>query len=126
MNIFKKLFSKKKDKNIESLDWGKSYYEHLYNKIVESCEKQTMTYYSVRGMFRHLPLRYDPNNANPEEINQIVDKCFKLLYDYCIEKNLIDTSITYEEFYDGKGLYDESYPISKWYGKNGPLGNLLD
>lgn len=98
---------------MESLDWGKSYYEHLYNNIVKSCGNETISYYSAKGMFRHLPLRYDPNNTYPEEINQIADKCFRALYDYCIKKTIICPDITFDEFYRGKGLYDDSYPIDK-------------
>lgn len=100
------------------------YYESVYQKLLKSTEDKSLTFHNAKERFKHLPLRY-VNNFLPEEVNQVVDKCFKLLYNYCIEKNLIDTSITYEEFYDGKGLYDKSYPISRWYGENGPLGNLL-
>lgn len=125
MNIFKKFFCRN-TKQKELTEGFISYYESIYNNIIESCEKGTMSYYSARGMFRHLPLRYDTNNTYPEEINQIADKCFKALYTYCTKKGIIEDNITYEEFYDGKGLYDESYPISRRYGKKGPLGNLLD
>lgn len=101
------------------------YYKSMHQKLLESSKKKSLTFLSAKGWFRHLPLRYT-NNYYPEEVNQVIDKCFKLLYDYCTNEHLIDSSITYEEFYDGKGLYDESYPISKWYKKDGPLGNLLD
>ncbi len=112
MGIFKKLFGKK-NKQEEFTKGFISYYKGIYNSIVKSCEKETMTYYSARGMFRHLPLRYDPNNTYPEEINQIADKCFRALYDYCIKKSIICPDITFDEFYRGKGLYDDSYPIDK-------------
>lgn len=90
-----------------------SYYNDIYNNIVESCDKETITFYSARGIFRHLPLRYDPDNSYPEELNQIVDKCFKTLYEYCIKKSIICSDITFDDFYRGKGLYDDSYPIDK-------------
>lgn len=112
MSIFKKFF-RKKNRQEELVQGFISYYEGIYSSIVESCEKETMDYYSARGMFRHLPLRYDTHNIYPEEINQIVDNCFKTLYAHCIKKSLIDSTITYEEFYRGKGLYDDSYPINK-------------
>lgn len=102
-----------------------NYYESMYQKLSESTKNKSLTFLGAKGWFRHLPLRY-ANNYYPEEVNQIIDNCFKLLYDYCIDEHLISSNITYNEFYNGKGLYDESYPISKWYGKNGPLGNLLD
>lgn len=116
MNIFKKLFHKKNEQErfIKELI---SHYENIYNNIVDSCEKETITYYSACGMFRHLPLRYDATNIYPEEINQIIDKCFKTLYNYCVKKNIIASNITYEEFYEGKGLYDKEYPISQRYRK---------
>lgn len=114
MNIFKKFFSKK-NKQEEFTKGFISYYKGIYDNIVESCKKGTMTYYSARGMFRHLPLRYDPNNTYPEEINKIVDKCFSTLYDYCIQKSIVAQDITFDEFYKGKGLYDESYPITNRY-----------
>lgn len=101
------------------------YYKSMYQKLSESSKNKSLTFLDAKEWFRHLPLRY-ANNYYPEEVNQIIDKCFKLLYDYSTNEHLIDSSITYEEFYDGKGLYDESYPISKWYKKDGPLGNLLD
>ncbi len=101
------------------------YYESIYQKLLVDIKDKDFTFHSAKIWFRHLPLRY-ASNYYPEEVNQIIDKCFRTLYKYCIEKELIDSAITYEEFYDGKGLYDESYPISKWYKKDGPLGNLLD
>lgn len=114
------------DKDAEkTLKMTYDYYESMYQKLSEITKNKSLTFLSAKGWFRHLPLRY-ANNYYPEEVNQVIDKCFKLLYGYCINEHLIDSNITYNEFYDGKGLYDESYPISKWYGKDGPLGNLLD
>lgn len=104
MNILKKLFHKE-NKQKEFTKGFISYYENIYNSIVESCGKGTMAYSSVRGMFRHLPLRYDSNKL-PEDIYKITDKCIKELYEYCIKKEFIDSNITYEEFYTGKGIYD--------------------
>lgn len=101
------------------------YYEHIYQDLVNHVENKGLTDQEAKDWFHHLPQRF-VNNYYPEEVNLIIDKCFKLLFKCCIEKNLIDSQITYDEFYDGKGLYDESYPLSKWYGKDGPLGNLLD
>lgn len=114
------------DKDAEkALKMTYDYYESMYQKLSESTKKKNLTFLSAKEWFRLLPLRY-ANNYYPKEVNQVIDKCFKLLYDYCINEHLIDSNITYKEFYDGKGLYDESYPISKWYKKDGPLGNLLD
>lgn len=106
MNILKKFFHKR-SKQEEITKEFISYYNGIYNNIVESCKKETITYYSARGIFRHLPLRHDPNNTYPEEINQIIDKCFTILYNYCIKENIIASDISYEEFYRGKGLYDK-------------------
>lgn len=112
MNIFKKLFHRE-NKSERFIEGFISYYKDIYNNIVENCEKETITYYSACGMFRHLPLRYYATNIYPEEVNQIVDKCFKTLYNYCIKKNIIASDISYEEFYEGKGLYDKEYPLSQ-------------
>lgn len=112
MNILKRLFWRK-DKQEEFTKGIVSYYNGLYDTIVERCKKETMTYYSVRCFFRHLPLRYATNNTYSEEINQIIDKCFKTLYKYCIKKSIICSDITFDDFYRGKGLYDDSYPIDK-------------
>lgn len=101
------------------------YYETMYQKLLKDTNGKNLTIYGAKGWFRHLPLRY-ANNYYPEKVNQIVDKCFKLLYSYCIKENLIHSSISYGEFYNGKGLYDKDYPISRWYKKGGPLGDLLD
>nr|DAP88772.1 MAG TPA: hypothetical protein [Crassvirales sp.] len=101
------------------------YYEHIYQDLVNHIENKGLTDQEAKDWFHCLPQRF-VNNYYPEEVDLIIDKCFKLLFECCIEKNLIDSKITYEEFYDGKGLYDEIYPISKWYKKDGPLGNLLD
>lgn len=105
-----------KDRQEEFIKGFISYYESIYSNIVESCKKETIGYYSARGIFRHLPLRYDRSNTYPEEINQIVDKCLRTLYDYCIKKSIIASDTTYEDFYEGKGLYDESYPMSRRFG----------
>ena len=113
MNIFKRFLRRKQNIQEGFVKEMVSYYESLYSQIVENCDKNPMTYYSARGMFRHLPLRYDPNNTYPEKINQIADKCFRTLYDYCIKKSIICPDITFDEFYRGKGLYDDSYPIDK-------------
>lgn len=114
------------DKDAEkALKMTYDYYESMHQELLESTKKKSLTFHSAKGWFRHLPLRYI-NNYYPEEVNQVIDNCFKLLYDYCINEHLIDSNITYNEFYDGKGLYNESYPISKWYKKDGPLENLLD
>lgn len=115
MNIFKKLFYREK-KSKRFIKGFISYYENIYNIIVDNCEKETMTYYSIKGMFRHLPLRYGSNKL-PEDIYQITDKCIKRLYEYCIKKEIIASNITYEEFYEGKGLYDKEYPLSQKYRK---------
>lgn len=100
------------------------YYESMCQKLLRGTENEGLTFSNAKNWFDTLPLRY-AENYYPEEVNQVIDKCFKLLYKYCIRENLIKSSITYEEFYDGKGLHDENYPISRWYGENGPLGKLL-
>lgn len=125
MNIFKKLFRKKdKKSNVEnegfSVNAIKEYFEKEYQIIAEQyqndgtkCQNDVIEYYSARNIFRHYPLRYDPNNTFPEEINLVIDKIFKTLYNYCIEKGIIASDISYDDFYKGKGLYDDTYPMDK-------------
>lgn len=120
MNIFKKLFKKKvKENNTDNnlLIAAKKYFENQYQDIEKQCKDSTITYYGAKSIFRHYPLRYDSQNENPEEINMIIDKIFKTLYNYCIEKKIIASDITYEDFYKGKGLYDESYPLDIYVKK---------
>lgn len=121
MNIFKKLFRKKaKESNKNegfSVNAIKEYFEKQYQDIAEWCEKGGVDYVDARCYFRHYPLRYDPNNTFPEEINLVIDKIFKTLYNYCIEKGIIASDISYNDFYKGKGLYDESYPMDKIHKK---------
>ena len=102
-----------------------NYYESVYQKLLEDTKNKGLTFSIAKDWFGNLPLRY-AKNYYPEEVNQVIDKSFKLLYNYCMQMKLIDSSISYEEFYDGKGLYDERYPISWWYSKDGPLGNITD
>ena len=90
-----------------------SYYLKIYENIEKSCQQGNLDFYGVRCFFRHLPLRYDSRNTYPEEINKIVDRCFKTLYDYCIKKSIIASDTTYEDFYEGQGLYDDSYSLLK-------------
>ena len=121
MGIFKKLFKKKvKESNTDNnfLIAAKEYFENQYRDIEKQCKDNTITYYGAKSIFRHYSLRYDPQNDNPEEINMIIDKIFKILYNYCIEKKIITTDITYEDFYKGKGLYDESYPMDKKFNNS--------
>lgn len=117
MNIFKKLFSKKakesNDKEGFQIAAIKDYFEKQYQDLAKQCQSGIVKYHSARSTFRHYPLRYDPSNTFPEEINLVIDKIFKTLYDYCIEKGIIASDISYDDFYKGKGLYDESYPMDK-------------
>lgn len=109
----------------KALDNTCKHYKSIYKKILSSISHKDLTFLNAKEWFKNLPLRY-ANNYYPEEVNQVIDECFKLLYDYCIKEQIIDSNITYVEFYDGKGLCNEDYPISRWYGENGPLGRLLD
>lgn len=93
-------------------EWAIPYYEDIYNCIKRDIDKDILSFYSVRSYFRHLPLRYTQKDL-PEEIHQVVDKCFHALYDYSIKKHIIDKNITYDDFYNGKGVYDESFPMSE-------------
>lgn len=118
MNIFKKLFRKKsKESKTENKGFQVAaiveYFENQYQDIAELCERGGVNYIDTRCYFRHYPLRYDPNNTFPEEVNQVMDKIFQTLYKYCIEKHIIASDISYDDFYKGKGLYDEAYPMDK-------------
>lgn len=74
MNIFKKLFRKKiKESNKNegfSVNAIKEYFKKEYQIIAEryqtngvKCQNDVIEYYSARNIFRHYPLRYDPNNT---------------------------------------------------------------
>ena len=127
MNIFKRLFRKKaKESNKNegfSVNAIKEYFEKQYQDLTEQCQDDIIKYHSARNTFRHYPLRYDPSNTFPEEINLVIDKIFKTLYNHCIEKGIIASDISYDDLYKGKGLYDESYPMDK---KHPMIEQLLD
>lgn len=123
MNILRKIFHKEKKQEFNG-DM-KIYYRNLYLDLQEAIRKNKIDFYAAKGWFIHLPLRYANNTFN-EKVNLIVDDCYKLLYEYCIKKRIINSNITYEEFYEGKGLYDKDYPISQIYMKHYPLRRLLD
>ena len=127
MGILKKnLFIKKKKGQLFNGDM-KIYYENIYLELQESIKKGKIDFYSAKGWFCHLPLRYTPNNNYLEEVNLIIDGCIKILYKYCIKKGIINANITFEKFYEGMGLCDREYPRSVFYKEHPlPLGKLVD
>ena len=124
MNIIRKIFCKKEKRQEFNGDM-RIYYKNLYLDLQNAIKRNKVDFYTAKGWFIHLPLRY-ANNTFSEEVNLIVDACYKLLYNYCIEKAIINSNITYEEFYEGKGLYDKEYPMSRKYSKFDPTLDLLD
>lgn len=125
MNILRRIFHKKEKRQEFNGDM-KIYYRNLYLDLKDSIEKGKIDLYSAKGWFRHLPARYIPNNFYTEEVNLIIDDCFKILYDYCIKEKIISSYITFEDFYEGKELYNNEYPLSVFYKKHPLPLKLVD
>ena len=111
----KKLhIQKKKSKNKEDEDfWMRQYkdYYSMYMAIENGCKKETITNYSAVTIFCNLPV--SKPKSYPHSINKVLDDSHKLLYNYCIEKRIIKSNISYEDFYNGKGFFNDPWLISE-------------
>lgn len=104
---------KKKSKSKEDDDfWIRQYKEYysIYTAIQNGCKKETITSYSAETIFCNLPVS---KKGHPQSINKILDDSHKLLYTYCIEKEIIKSNITYEDFCNGKGFFNDPHLISE-------------
>lgn len=104
---------KKKDKK-EKNDgfWMRMYrdFDRTYKAIEKGCQKESITSYSAVTIFCNLPIS-KPNY--PYYINKVLDDSHKLLYTYCIKKEIIKSNITYRDFYSGKGFFNDPWLISE-------------
>lgn len=124
--MLKELFYRKKECKQEFDGDMKIYYKNLFIDLQEAIKFKKIDFYSAKGWFCHLPLRYTPYNNYTEEVNLIIDKCIKILYKYCIKRNIINNHITFKEFYEGRGLCDKEYPKSLFYKKYPSPLRLID
>lgn len=109
----KSHISEKKSKKKEDGDfWTNLYNEYYdtYKAIENGCQKETITNYSAKTIFCNLPVS---KSSYPNFINKVLDDSHKLLYTYCIEKGIIKSNISYEDFYNGKGFFNDPRLISE-------------
>ena len=85
-------------------------YYDTYKAIENGCQKETITNYSAKTIFCNLPVS---KSSYPNSINKVLDDSHKLLYNYCIEKGIIKSNISYEDFYNGKGFFNDPRLISE-------------
>ena len=107
-HISKKRSKKEEDENF----WTRLHKEYygMYKAIKEGCQKETITSYSAETIFCNLPIS---KKGYPQSINKVLDDSHRLLYTYCIEKEIIKSNITYEDFCNGKGFFNDPYLISE-------------
>lgn len=112
--VSKKLhIPKKKNESKEDDDfWIRQYkdYYSIYIAIENGSKKETITSYSAETIFCNLPVS---RKGYPQSINKVLDDSHRLLYTYCIEKEIIKSNITYEDFCNGKGFFNDPYLISE-------------
>lgn len=95
------------EKKINAL---KKYYEGQYKDLKKGCSCKNFTYLDAQDFFRHIPIDFLYSDTS-NELNKIIDKILKTLYDYCIKEKIIAPNISYKEFCRGKGLCDKLYPL---------------
>ena len=89
----------------------KEYYESQYQNILELCKDKDLSKPYIESLFRHFYYKYI--NSQSKDVKLVIDKIFHVLYNYSIEKSIIASDISYEDFHNGKGLYDDMYTINK-------------
>lgn len=106
------ISKKKNESKEEDYDfWTRQYKEYysMYRAIERGGKKETITNYSALTIFCNLPVS---KPSYPHSINKVLDDSHRLLYTYCIEKEIIKSNITYEDFYNGKGFFNDPRLIS--------------
>lgn len=107
-HISERKSKKKKDDDF----WMRQYKEYysIYTAIQNGYKKETITSYSAETIFCNLPVS---KKGYPQSINKVLDDSHRLLYTYCIEKEIIKSNITYEDFCNGKGFFNDPWLISE-------------
>lgn len=103
---------KKEAENTDNDFWMRLYKEYyrIYKAIERGCKKGTIASYNAKTIFCNLPA--SKLKSYPSPINKLLDKSHQVLYAYCVEKDIISPTVTYEGFCNGKGFFNDSHLIS--------------
>ena len=74
--------------------------EEVYTSLSNRIETNTLNEISAKCYFKHLPIK-EKHPGWDDKIYDISNRCHKILYDYCKEKQYIKQTDSYEDYLKG-------------------------